>query len=212
MPNYERWGKRKAVKTRIASYFSGSKEESCFKFLWCTSDVWAQCIKELILDFALLGCRDSSSLIAASSRRSFIAKACFWSEDNSLDLALLPACWLTIQASAVGAQLVDGISITKYCTGVGHQAIYQRCLMGRREWIYVRVEQLRLLSMSGTRTAEGRSCSDGYVWVSIYHYLVKVLCGCRNQRITLIPCVSNEMPLCNVSHFSSKGFAEVFCS
>lgn len=48
--------------------------------------------------------------------------------------------------------------------------------------------------------------------VSIYCYLVKLPCGCRNQRITLIPCVSNEMTLCRVSNFSSRGFAEVFCS
>ena len=112
------------------------------------------------MDFALLGCRDSSSLIAASSRRSFIAKACFGGEDGNLDLAAPPACWLAIQASAVGAQLVGGICITKHYTGVRHQAIYVRCLMGRRECIYVRVEQLRLLSMNGTGMAERRSCSN----------------------------------------------------
>lgn len=123
MANYERWGKRKAVKTRIASYFSGSKEEPCFKFLWCTCDDWAQCTKELILDFALLGRWDSSSLIAASCRRSFIAKVFFRGEDSSLALDLLPACWLTTKASGVGAQVVDEICITNYSTGVGHQAI-----------------------------------------------------------------------------------------
>lgn len=82
--------------------------------------------------------------------------------------------------------------------------------MGRREGIYVRVEQLSLLSTNGAGAGGRRSCSDGSkVRLGFYlHFLVKLLCSCRTQRAASIPCVSKERALCNVSH---GGFAEVPC-
>lgn len=64
--------------------------------------------------------------------------------------------------------------------------------MGHREKELI-LEELRCM---------GVSCSG----------LLLELCSCRNQRVTVIPSVSDEMPLCNVSNLSREGSVGVCCS